>query len=29
MNLTLKRDDIVRLCERIEGAQSRAYAIAK
>ncbi len=29
MNLTLGREDIVRLCERIEGAQTRAYAIPK
>ena len=27
--LTLSRDDIVRLCERVEGAQTRAYAIPK
>ena len=27
--LTLSREDIVRLCERIEGAQTRAYAIPK
>ncbi|TXT37500.1 MAG: hypothetical protein FD135_3573, partial [Comamonadaceae bacterium] len=25
--LTLSREDIVRLCERVEGAQTRAYAI--
>lgn len=29
MNVTLSREDIVRLCERIEGAQTRAYAIPK
>ncbi|HXE36990.1 MAG TPA: 2-oxo-3-hexenedioate decarboxylase [Azonexus sp.] len=29
MNLTLSREDVVRLCERIEGAQTRAYAIPK
>lgn len=29
MNLTLSRDDVIRLCERIEGAQTRAYAIPK
>lgn len=29
MNITLSREDIVRLCERIEGAQTRAYAIPK
>jgi 2-oxo-3-hexenedioate decarboxylase len=29
MNLTLSREDIVRLCERIEGAQQRANAIPK
>jgi 2-oxo-3-hexenedioate decarboxylase len=29
MNVTLCREDIVRLCERIEGAQTRAYAIPK
>jgi 2-oxo-3-hexenedioate decarboxylase len=29
MNITLERDAIVRLCERIEGAQKRAYAIPK
>lgn len=28
-NITLSREDIVRLCERIEGAQSRATAIPK
>lgn len=28
-DLTLSREDIVRLCERIEGAQTRAYAIPK
>ncbi len=28
-NLTLSREDIVRLCERVEGAQTRAYAIPK
>jgi 2-oxo-3-hexenedioate decarboxylase len=28
-NLTLSREDIVRLCERVEGAQARAYAIPK
>ncbi|MCK9984194.1 MAG: 2-oxo-3-hexenedioate decarboxylase [Azoarcus sp.] len=27
--LTLSREDIVRLCERVEGAQTRAYAIPK
>ena len=27
--LTLTREDIVRLCERVEGAQTRAYAIPK
>ena len=27
--ITLSREDIVRLCERIEGAQTRAYAIPK
>lgn len=27
--LTLSREDVVRLCERVEGAQSRAYAIPK
>lgn len=27
--LTLSREDIVRLCERVEGAQGRAYAIPK
>jgi len=29
MNITLSREDIVRLCERVEGAQIRAYAIPK
>ncbi|WP_150430344.1 2-oxo-3-hexenedioate decarboxylase [Dechloromonas sp. CZR5] len=29
MSITLGREDIVRLCERIEGAQTRAYAIPK
>ncbi len=29
MSLTLNREDIVRLCERVEGAQTRAYAIPK
>lgn len=29
MNVTLEREDIVRLCERIEGAQTRAYAIPR
>lgn len=29
MNLTLSREDVVRLCERIEGAQTRACAIPK
>ncbi len=29
MNITLSREDIVRLCERVEGAQMRAYAIPK
>jgi hypothetical protein len=29
MAVTLNREDIVRLCERIEGAQTRAYAIPK
>lgn len=28
-DLTLSREDIVRLCERVEGAQTRAYAIPK
>ncbi|MBF7729125.1 2-oxo-3-hexenedioate decarboxylase [Pseudomonas sp. N040] len=28
-NLSLSREDIVRLCERVEGAQTRAYAIPK
>ena len=28
-NITLSREDIVRLCERVEGAQTRAYAIPK
>lgn len=27
--LTLSREDVVRLCERVEGAQTRAYAIPK
>lgn len=27
--ITLSREDVVRLCERIEGAQTRAYAIPK
>lgn len=29
MNVTLSREAIVRLCERVEGAQTRAYAIPK
>lgn len=29
LDLTLSREDIVRLCERVEGAQRRAYAIPK
>lgn len=29
LTLTLSREDIVRLCERVEGAQTRAYAIPK
>lgn len=29
MTLTLSREDVVRLCERVEGAQRRAYAIPK
>lgn len=29
MSVTLTREDIVRLCERVEGAQTRAYAIPK
>ncbi len=29
MSITLSREDIVRLCERVEGAQTRAYAIPK
>ncbi len=29
MKITLSREDVVRLCERIEGAQTRAYAIPK
>lgn len=29
LELTLSREDIVRLCERVEGAQTRAYAIPK
>ena len=29
MNITLSREDVVRLCERVEGAQTRAYAIPK
>lgn len=29
MNITLSREDIVRLCERVEGAQTSAYAIPK
>ncbi|WP_138436920.1 2-oxo-3-hexenedioate decarboxylase [Marinobacter shengliensis] len=29
MSITLNREDIVRLCERVEGAQTRAYAIPK
>ena len=29
LKLTLSREDIVRLCERVEGAQTRAYAIPK
>ena len=28
-NMTLSREDIVRLSERVEGAQTRAYAIPK
>lgn len=28
-NVTLSREDVVRLCERVEGAQTRAYAIPK
>ncbi|MCY1277600.1 2-hydroxyhexa-2,4-dienoate hydratase [compost metagenome] len=28
-NLTLAREDVVRLCERVEGAQTCAYAISK
>ena len=27
--ITLSREDIIRLCERVEGAQTRAYAIPK
>ena len=27
MNITLSREDVVRLCERVEGAQTRAYAV--
>ncbi|MDY6929975.1 MAG: 4-oxalocrotonate decarboxylase, partial [Pseudomonadota bacterium] len=29
MSVTLNREAIVRLCERVEGAQTRAYAIPK
>lgn len=29
MTLTLTREDVVRLCERVEGAQLRAYSIPK
>lgn len=29
MKITLSREDVVRLCERVEGAQTRAYAIPK
>lgn len=29
MMISLSREDIVRLCERVEGAQTRAYAIPK
>lgn len=29
MSVSLSREDVVRLCERVEGAQSRAYAIPK
>lgn len=29
MTVTLSREDVVRLCERVEGAQTRAYAIPK
>lgn len=29
MSITLSREDIVRLCERVEGAQTGAYAIPK
>ena len=29
MSITLNREDIVRLCERVEGAQTRTYAIPK
>ncbi|OJS98044.1 2-oxo-3-hexenedioate decarboxylase [Marinobacter nauticus] len=29
MTRTLSREDVVRLCERVEGAQTRAYAIPK
>lgn len=29
MNITLSREDVVRLAERVEGAQTRAYAIPK
>ena len=29
MSISLSREDIVRLCERVEGAQTRAYAIPK
>lgn len=29
MNITLSREQIIRLCERVEGAQTRAYAIPK
>lgn len=29
MTITLSREDVVRLCERVEGAQTRAYAIPK
>ncbi|WP_317930671.1 2-oxo-3-hexenedioate decarboxylase [Halioxenophilus sp. WMMB6] len=29
MSTTLNREDVVRLCERVEGAQTRAYSIPK
>lgn len=29
MSISLSREDIVRLCERVEGAQTRAYSIPK